>query len=253
MKLFDLSGRTALVTGASSGFGAHFAQVLAAAGARVAIGARRVDRLEALAETIRRDGGTALPVALDVTEAESVSAAVAATAEGLGPLTVLVNNAGIAVDRPALEQSEADWDLVLDTDLKGCWLMAQAAAAAMVAQGSGGSIVNIASITGLGGVTRLVGYSTAKGGLINMTRALAVEWARHGIRVNAIAPGYFSTEINAGFLASPAGEVLRKKIPQRRFGALADLDGPLLLLASDAGGHMTGAILPVDGGQTAAI
>ncbi|HKY93929.1 MAG TPA: SDR family NAD(P)-dependent oxidoreductase [Kiloniellales bacterium] len=247
----DLSGQVALVTGASSGLGRRFALTLARAGAKVALAARRVDRLETLAQEIAAFDGRALPIAMDVRDAASVGAAFEAAETELGPLTVVINNAGIAQTKAALELSEADWSQVIETNLTGVFRVAQAAARRMAAVGQGGSIVNIASILGLGGATQLAAYSTAKAGVLNLTRTLALEWARHRIRVNALAPGYIVTEINREDLAGKVGEILLKKIPQRRFGTPEDLDGALLLLASPASAFMTGSVIVVDGGQSA--
>jgi NAD(P)-dependent dehydrogenase (short-subunit alcohol dehydrogenase family) len=253
LDIFDLSGKAAIVTGASSGIGRHAARVLAAAGAKVAIAARRLDALVDLEKQIRASDGRALPLALDVTDAASVADCVKAAETELGPIAILVNNAGIADTKAALEVAEGDWDRVVDTNLKGAWLMAQAVAEHMTRLGHGGAIVNMASVLGLAGTGQVPAYCASKGGLVNLTRALAVEWARHGIRVNALAPGYIETEINRGFLASDAGQGLMKRVPLRRFGTPADLDGALLLLASDAGRYITGSILTVDGGQTASL
>ncbi len=247
---FDLAGRVALVTGASSGLGRHFALTLARAGAKVAVTARREAPLRDLAVEIAGFDGRALPLALDVTDQAAIEAAIAAAETELGPLDIVVNNAGIAATAPALEVTAADWQRVIATDLSGVFHVAQAAARRMVAEKRGGSIINIASMLGLGGASLLAAYSAAKAGVINLTRTLAVEWARHGIRVNAIAPGYIETDMNRDTLNSPIGEIMRKKIPQRRFGQPADLDGPLLLLASPASAFMTGACLVVDGGQS---
>ena len=248
----DLSGTCAIVTGAGSGLGRHFALTLARAGAKVALGGRQLDRLKAVAAEIEAMDGRALPIALDVTDAASVREGVAAAEQELGAITVLVNNAGVAVDKPALEHGEADWDRVLDTNLKGAFLMAGEVARHMVRLGHGGSIVNIASILGLRAAGRVAAYAASKAGLIHLTRALALEWARNGIRVNAIAPGYVETDINRDFLVSSAGETLKKRIPQRRFGQAADLDGALLLLCSPASAYMTGTVVTVDGGLGAA-
>jgi len=250
---FDLTGKVALVTGASSGLGRHFAVTLARAGAKVAIGARRVDSLESLAAEIAAFDGRALPLALDVTDRASVQAMAEAAETELGPLDILVNNAGVASTGAALEVAEGDWQRVMETNLGGVFRVAQTAAQRMAAQGRGGSIVNIASILGLGGASLLAAYAASKAGVISLTRTLALEWARHGIRVNALAPGYIETDINRDTLRSPVGEVMKKKIPQRRFGQPADLDGALLLLASDASAFMTGSVLVVDGGQAAGV
>lgn len=248
----DLSGRVALVTGASSGIGHHFAQTLARAGARVAIGARRSEKLESLAAEIAEAGGRALPLRLDVTDRDSVAAAFAHAETELGTPDIIVNNAGVTIDRPSLEQDEEEWDRVVDTDLKGAWLVACEGARRLVAAEKGGSIINVASILGLLGTPRVAAYTAAKAGLINLSRSLAIEWARHDIRVNALCPGYIITDLNREFLEGAVGEKLARRIPQRRFGQASDLDGPLLLLASDASRWMTGSALVVDGGQSAA-
>lgn len=247
--LFDLSGKVALVTGASSGLGEHFARTLAASGATVLAAARRRERLEKLAREIAAGGGKALPVVLDVTDGASVQAAFDEAARVAAVPDIVVNNAGIAQARAALELPEADWRHVMDTNLDGAWRVAQAAARAMSATGRGGSIVNIASILGLRVATSLIAYTAAKAALIHATRALALEWARYGIRVNAIAPGYVETEINRGFFETEAGRAMVKRVPQRRIGQASELDGALLLLASAAGSYMTGSVVVVDGGH----
>jgi NAD(P)-dependent dehydrogenase (short-subunit alcohol dehydrogenase family) len=241
----DLSGKSALVTGASGGLGLHFARLLAAQGAAVALAARRIDALEKVCADIREAGGTARAIALDVADAGSVAAAFA----GAEPFDIVVNNAGVSGAGRALELSEEAWDAVFDVNLKGAFLVAKHAAAAMTAAGRGGSIVNVASIAGLRVAGDLSAYSASKAGLIQLTKALALEWARFGIRVNALCPGYVETDINRDFFATPAGEAMIRRIPQRRLGRPEDLDGPLLLLASDAGGYMTGAVVAVDGGH----
>jgi NAD(P)-dependent dehydrogenase (short-subunit alcohol dehydrogenase family) len=246
---FRVDGKVALVTGASSGLGEHFARTLAAAGATVVASARRLDRLEALVAGIARDGGRAHAVALDVTSAPSVEAALAAAARMAGVPDIVVNNAGIATTRASLELSEAEWREVMATNLDGAWRVAQASARAMVAAKKGGSIVNIASILGLRVASSLLPYAAAKAALIHATQALGLEWARHGIRVNAIAPGYVETEMNRGFFATEAGQAMVKRVPQRRIGQPRDLDGALLLLASDASSYMTGSVVVVDGGH----
>ncbi len=248
-----LKGRTALITGASSGLGLHFAKLLARAGAKVAIAARRVDRLEALAAEIAASDGRALPIALDVRDPAAVARAVEIAETELGPLTILINNAGNADARPMLDITEEEWRRVIDVDLDGAFRVAQAAARRMVASGAGGSIVNIASVAGLGGGKHLASYSAAKAGLINLTRVMAIELARHAIRVNALAPGYIATDLNREFLAGPAGDAIKKRVPLRRFGTPADLDGALMLLVGDAGAWITGSVLTVDGGQTAGV
>ncbi len=244
----DLSGQVALVTGASSGLGRHFAKVLAASGAKVALVARRAEQLEALAEEIRGTGGEAAAVPGDITSGASVKDAFQAAADTLGPISVVVNNAGIARQAAALDVDEDAWDAVVDTNLRGAWLVAQEAARRMKESG-GGSIINIASILALRVIGHNAPYIAAKAGLARLTQALALEWARYGIRVNAIAPGYFETDINREFFQSPPGQALIRRIPQRRLGQVDDLDGALLLLASDASRYMTGTVIPVDGGH----
>ena len=251
--IFDLSGKTALVTGASSGLGRHFAVTLARAGAKVALAARRTDALTVLAEEIEGFDGRAMAFELDVTDRSSICACVEALETELGALSILVNNAGVAGTTPALELDVDEWDKVVNTNLRGAWLVAQESARHMVRFGHGGSIINIASILGLAGTGQVAPYCASKAGLINLTRALAAELARHDIRVNAIAPGYVETEINRQFLRSEAGQALKKRIPQRRFGKPADLDGALLLLASDSSRYMTGSVIVADGGQSAVL
>jgi len=246
--LFRLDGKCALITGASGSLGHHFAHVLATAGAAVVLAARRLDKLEALAAEIRAAGGAALAVALDVTDGATIAPAFAAAEENLGPVTVLINNAGIAVTKPFLEQDEADWDKVMDTNLKGAWLVAREAAMRMAAAG-GGNIVNITSILGLRVAGSVPVYSASKAGLIHLTRSMALELARHDIRVNSLAPGYIETDLNRDFFVSEAGQRLIRRIPQQRLGQRQDLDGALLFLASDASGYMTGEVLAVDGGH----
>lgn len=242
----DLTGMRALITGASSGLGSHFAQVLARAGASVTLAARRVDALEDACEIIRGSGGQARSTRMDVTNAESIRAALSQTSGGFD---ILVNNAGLSIARPALETGEEDWDTVIDTNLKGAFLVAQAVARDMADNGRGGTIVNIASILGIRAAGNVSSYAASKAGLVQLTKALALEWARHGIRVNALCPGYFETDLNRDFFASEAGKSLIKRIPQRRLGKPENLDGPLLLLCSDAGAYMTGTALAVDGGH----
>ncbi len=246
---FDLRGKVALVTGASSGLGEHFARTLARHGAAVVAGARRVERLEALAGEIAAAGGKACAVALDVTDRASVRAAFAAALERFGVPDIVVNNAGVAHVKPSLDLTDEEWRSVLDTNLDGAWRVAQEGARAMVAAGKGGSIVNIASVLGLRVAGSLLAYAAAKAALVQVTKALALEWARHGIRVNAIAPGYIETDMNRDFFRTEAGRAAVKRIPQRRIGGPADLDGVLLLLASDASSYMTGSIVAVDGGH----
>lgn len=239
-----LSGKSALVTGASSGLGAHFARTLAEQGAEVTAAARRVDRLQSLCAKIEGDGGRARAAALDVTD----PAAVAAVFESRA-FDIVVNNAGVAVDSPALKTTEEDWARVIDTDLTGVFRVARAAGQRLVDAGKGGSIINVASILALRVAGNLSAYAAAKSGVVQMSKSLALEWARYGIRVNALCPGYIETDLNRDFFASGAGKALIKRVPQRRIGSMSDLDGPLLLLASDDSAFMTGTEIVVDGGH----
>jgi NAD(P)-dependent dehydrogenase (short-subunit alcohol dehydrogenase family) len=247
-RLFSLSGRVALVTGASGTLGGHFARVLHGAGARVAAAARRV----AAVPDFGGDDGRAMALPLDVTDPASIAAAFDAVEARFGaPCDLIVNNAGIAVTKPALQQTPEDWDSVLGVNLRGCFLVATEGARRLVAAKRPGAIVNIASIGGMRVLNGVVGYTAAKAGLLHLTRHLAVELARHAIRVNALAPGYVETDLNRDFFATEAGQAMIRRTPQRRLGRPEDLTGPLLLLASDtAGAHMTGAVLTVDGGHS---
>jgi NAD(P)-dependent dehydrogenase (short-subunit alcohol dehydrogenase family) len=245
--LFSLAGRVALVTGASGALGGAFARILHGAGATVLLAARREASIRALAREL---GTRADAIAMDVADEASIAAGFAAAAERHGVCDVLVNNAGVASTQRFLEQSAAEWDAVMQVNLRGAFLVAQEAARRMVAAERPGSIVNIGSITGARTMTGLTAYASAKAALAHLTRGMAVELARHAIRVNAIAPGYIETEMNAAFFASDPGQAMIRRIPQRRLGRVEDLAGPLLLLASDAGAHMTGAVLTVDGGHS---
>jgi NAD(P)-dependent dehydrogenase (short-subunit alcohol dehydrogenase family) len=246
---FGLGGQVALVTGASSGIGRHLADLLAAAGAKVALAARRVDRLAEAAREIEATGCECLPIACDVTRSDSIAAAVKTAETELGPLTILVNNAGVVVSKPVLQHTEAEWDYVVDTNLKGAWLMAREFAEHLIARQRPGRIVNIASVLGVRTIARVPSYCAAKAGLIHLTHVLAMELARHGILVNAIASGYVETDFNREFLRSEAGKKLEARIPLRRVGRPDDLDGAVLLLASPAGAYITGAVIAVDGGH----
>lgn len=241
--VFDLSGKVALVTGASGGLGLHFAQVLARHGAHVVLAARRVEALGAAVAELRALSLSAEALAMDVADPASVEAAFAR----LDRLDILVNNAGVSHAEPALTVADEDWTRVIDTNLNGVFFVAQRAARKM--QPGGGTIINIASILGLRVAGSVASYAAAKAGVVQLTKALALEWARNGIRVNALCPGYIETDLNREFFATPAGQALIKRIPQRRLGQLEDLDGPLLLLVADAGRYITGATLAVDGGH----
>ncbi len=251
--LFSLEGKTALVTGASSGLGRRFATCLSDAGANVILAARRTDKLDALAEDLRSKGGTAIAVAMDVTDQSSIETAVKTGWDEMGRIDILVNNAGVAVTKTALDHEEKDWDFVMDTNLKGAFFAARAVANRQATDQQGGTIINIASILGERVLKQLVSYAAAKAGLVQMTKALALEWARYDIRVNAIAPGYIITEINRDFLTGHSGDKMRMGVPMRKFGEESDLDGPLLLLAGEGSRLMTGTVLTVDGGHVLSI
>jgi NAD(P)-dependent dehydrogenase (short-subunit alcohol dehydrogenase family) len=245
----SLKGRNALVTGANGGLGSHFAQTLAEAGAAVAVAARKIESLRSVKDAIVAAGGRAEPIALDVTDPTSVARAFDEASAALGAITIVVNNAGIAITKPLLEHTEEDWQQVIEVNLNGAWRVAQAAARHMVKHEQGGSIVNVASILGLRVSAQVPSYAASKAALIQLTKAMALELARYRIRVNALAPGYVETGINREFFESEPGKALVKRVPQRRIGQPGELDGALLLLASDAGSYMTGAVLAVDGGH----
>jgi len=252
-EIFSLQGKVALVTGASSGLGLRFAQCLAENGAAVALVARRVDRLKTLASEIDKSGGKAVAIEADVRERAAMTKAFDAAEQAFGTVTILVNNAGVAHSGRAVEMPEEEWRRVLSTNLDAVFFWAQEGARRMLAAGKQGSIVNIASVLGLGVSKGAVAYATAKAGVIQLTKALALELAFKGVRVNAIAPGWIVTELNREYLAGEAGAKLQREIPVGRFGQERDLDGPLLLLASDAGRFVTGATIVADGGQMVAL
>ena len=246
MTLFRLDGRTALVTGASGALGAEFARTLAGEGARVVLAARRVDEMRALADSLPQ----AHAIALDVTDPGSVARAVAEAEAWAGaPVDLLVNNSGIATPGAALDQGDEDWARVMGVNLDGARRMAVAVAGRLVATGRPGAIVNVASILGLRQGAGVSAYATSKAALIQLTRQHALEWARHRIRVNALAPGYVETDLNRDFFATDAGQAQIRRIPQRRLGRADELSGPLLLLSSDAGSFMTGSVIVADGGH----
>jgi 3-oxoacyl-[acyl-carrier protein] reductase len=252
-ELFDLNGRVALVTGASSGLGARFAQVLAENGAAVALVARRADRLAAQVATITEAGGKAVAIEADVLDRAAMLRAFDAAEAAFGTVDILINNAGVAHSGKAIELPEAEWRRVTGTDLDAVFFWSQEGARRLLAANRPGAIVNIASVLGLGVAKGVVAYATAKAGVIQMTKALALELGFKGIRVNAIAPGWFVTELNDKYLQSEAGAAIKKDIPVGRFGEDGDLDGALLLLVSEAGRYVNGATIVVDGGQSVAL
>lgn len=247
--IFDLTGQVALVTGASSGLGQSFACTLARYGARVAVAARRADRLAETVSMIEAAGGSAMAIEMDVTDAEDVEAGFAALEAGFGPATIVVANAGVGPAGKTLEMTPSEWTSVIDANLNGVFYTAQAAARRMKAAGTGGSIINTASIMGLRVRPGAPAYAASKAAVAQLTQALALEFGADGIRVNAIAPGYFETDLNREMLHSDIGKAVVSNIPMGRTGEYHELDGTLLLLASNAGAFMTGTVIPVDGGH----
>ena len=245
----DLSNRVAIVTGAGRGIGREIARTFAREGVAVVVTDIKQELLDEVSAEWKDNGWKGLQLLCDVRLAADDKAVVEATDKAFGRIDILVNNAGVTTTRPFLDMSEEEWDRVIDTNLTGCARVARAVAQRMRDDKQGGTIVNIASILGMRVAGQVSSYIAAKGGLVHLTKAMALELARYNIRVNALCPGYVETELNADFFASDAGKALVKRIPQRRLGRLADLDGPLLLLASDAGAYMTGSVLAVDGGH----
>lgn len=250
--LFDISSKHILLTGASSGLGRCFARTLARAGARVALCARSIEKMQTLAEELRAEGGQCEVYALDVRDRAAIRACVAAV-EAVAPIDVLVNNAGIAIPKAPEKLSDEQWDQVYETNLRGPWVLAQEVIKRRLADTRGASIINIASVLGIRAIGHLAPYSAAKAGLINLGRDLCVDLATSGIRINALAPGYFITEMNDEWLQTEAGDRLRNRIPARRFGDPSELDGALIFLASDASRYMNGNLMTVDGGHTASL
>ena len=246
---FDISGRVALVTGASSGFGRHFADVLAQAGARVVLAARRTELVESARDEIIAAGGQAMAVPMDVTDSTSIAAALNVVEAEFGVATIIINNAGITIPKLLLELSDADWNGVVQTNLNGVAFVTRESARRMKDAGVGGSVVNIASILAVREQQLLSNYAAAKAGVVQFTKVAALELAAHNIRVNAICPGYFATEMIREWLKTDDAKERLARVPSKRVGELHELNGPLLLLASDAGSHMTGAEIVVDGGH----
>ncbi|QYY33802.1 SDR family oxidoreductase (plasmid) [Cupriavidus pinatubonensis] len=246
---FEFAGKIVVVTGAFSGLGLHFSRLLAAQGCAVAMCGRRIELGQFLASSIREDGLNAEAFELDVTDASSVESCLSLIREQFGVPHVLVNNAGIVHQSPALDTSDEAWAQTLEVNLTGVWRMTRSFASLVKGAGQPGNVINIASILGLRVAQQVIAYTVCKAGVVQMTKALALELARAGIRVNAIAPGYFETELNQEFFQSDAGTQLVKRIPMRRLGRLDELNGPMLLLASDASSFMNGAVLAVDGGH----
>jgi 3-oxoacyl-[acyl-carrier protein] reductase len=252
-QLFDLTGRVALVTGASSGLGVRFAEVLAEAGAAVVLVARRTDRLAAVQERIEKAGGRAVAIGADMLDHGAIIRAFDQAEKALGTVTIVVNNAGVAHAHRAVEMPEEEWRRVIGTNLDAVFYCAQEAARRMLAAGKGGAIVNISSVLGFGVSKGTAAYAVAKAGVVQLTKALGLELAFKGIRVNAIAPGWIVTDLNRDYLLSEQGAAIKREIPVGRFGEERDLDGALLLLVSDAGRFIAGTTIVVDGGQMVAL
>lgn len=246
---FRLVGKVALITGGAGGLGAHFAETLGCAGARVIVAGRRQPRLDEVVQSLEKQGVDSYAITMDVTNESSVRSGFDQAQDLCGLIDIVVCNAGVASTQCSVALSADEWSQVLDVNLKGCWIVGNEAARRLIAAGSSGSIINISSILGHRVAGNVLPYAVSKAGLEHMTRALALEWARYGIRVNALAPGYIETALNRDFFTSEAGQALIKRIPQRRLGQVGDLDGALLLLASDASRYMTGSSIVVDGGH----
>jgi len=251
-KWFDMSGETVLITGGGTGLGRRFAEVLSQAGATTILSGRRVEKLEESAQAVSELGGTAHCIVMDVSSLESVVAGIE-RCNSISPVTVLVNNAGITSEVPLIELDEQGWDSVVDTNLKGAWMVAREVVRGMADREQGGAIVNIASVLGTSVQKGTGSYCPSKAGLLHLTRQMALEWARYRVRVNAIAPGYYYTDIAASYLESEAGKSLLKRIPARRLGEPKEMDAVLLMLCSSASSYMTGSTITVDGGLSLSI
>lgn len=247
---FSLEGRVSLVTGAGTGLGAHFARVLAGAGAKVACVARRLDRVEAVAANIRAQGGEAFACVLDVTDGTSIKQAFDSVERHFGLIDVLVNNAGLSDPAPFEEMSRTQWTSLLDANLSGPFFVAQEMAKRLIIAGKPGSVINIASILGHLAKDKFVNYGTTKAGLIHMTQYMALDLIPYSIRVNALAPGYFPSEMTNPFYESEVGKREIASLPPKRLGQHEELDGPLLLLASNASSYMSGSVVTVDAGHS---
>ncbi len=250
---FSLEGKVALVTGASSGIGASVAAGLAKAGAKVVLAARRLEKLEENIQAIKADGGEAMAVAMDVTDKKSIEAAFASAQATFGPIGVVINNAGVADPKHFLETDDSSFDWVMDTNVKGVWHVGQVASQHMIQNKVPGSIINVASVLAYGAAFGYSAYATSKGAVLQLTRSMALDLVKFGIRVNGIAPGWFKTEMNAHFFESEKGQAYAKTIPAGRLGELPELLGPILLLASDAGSYINGTTIPVDGAHHTAL
>lgn len=244
----SLKGKVAVITGASSGLGERFAELLSGAGATVALAARRVDRLETLARKVEAGGGKAITVKLDVNDYDNIQGAFAEVTGKLGGVDILINNSGVSRQGKIVDVTPDDFDFVMNTNAKGAFFVAQAAAKEMIAQKKAGRIINIASVAGLRVLGQLSVYCMSKAAVVHMTKAMALEWARYGINTNAICPGYIETEINRDYWSTPGGQKLIEMLPRKRVGEPKDLDGLLLLLASDEARFLNGAIIAADDG-----
>lgn len=246
----SLDGKAVFLTGASSGLGRHMALTLARAGARVTLAARRADELAALTEEIEAFDGRALPLVLDVRDADAIDAAVDTAETELGPIHILINNAGMSIPKRPEDFTVEDYDRIFDINLKGAWLLCQAVGRRMIAHGHGGKIINVSSLLSLKPISMLSLYAMTKAAMNQMTQQLALEWARYDIQVNAICPGYIETEMNAAHWRSEPGKALISRMPRRRVGTPDVLDGLMLLLSSDQANFMTGSVIPIDDGQS---